>query len=204
MYSRNAAKIRLVAGRFKKSYLTLVTFFFPNRHLSAMNPKEFANIIMPIKDKLYRFALRMLRDPAEAEDVVQEVFIKVWDRRNDLDRYRSLEAWCMTLTRNLSIDKTRSRHNKTRDIEESYGLASPTTSPEKQTELNDTMDQLRQIMHELPDNHRVAIHLRDIEGMSYQEISETMDVSLDLVKTYIFRGRQKIKNELLKTEAYGL
>jgi RNA polymerase sigma factor (sigma-70 family) len=169
-----------------------------------MNPKEFANIITPIKDKLFRFALRMLRNPAEAEDVVQEVFIKVWDRRNELDRYRSLEAWCMTLTRNLSIDKTRSRHNQTRDIEESFGLASPVTSPEKQTELNDTMDQLRQIMYHLPENHRVAIHLRDIEGMSYQEISETMDVSLDLVKTYIFRGRQKIRNELLKTEAYGL
>ena len=70
-----------------------------------MHPAEFTQRIAPMQNKLFRFALRFVADAAEAEDIVQEALIKVWNRRNELDQYRNLEAWCMTVTKNLALDK---------------------------------------------------------------------------------------------------
>ncbi len=170
-----------------------------------MSTQEFTHIIQPIKDKLFRFALRMVKSAEEAEDIVQEVFIKVWNRRDRLDQLQNLEAWCMTLTKNLSIDKMRSKHRFTSDIETTYGLEAPMATPEKQAVLNDALSHVHQIMNkDLSDHQRTAIQLRDIEGLTYKEIGKIMDISIDMVKTNIFRGRKKIKDTLLKNEKYGL
>jgi RNA polymerase sigma factor (sigma-70 family) len=75
-----------------------------------MNWKTFHMNVEAIRNKLFRFAVSMLRDEAEAEDVVQEVVIKLWKQRDQLDRIHNMEAWTMRLTRNLSIDKIRSKH----------------------------------------------------------------------------------------------
>ena len=69
-----------------------------------MSLQTFNETILPIRDKLYRFALRILGNTQEAEDVVQEVFIKVWKKRNEWHTWSNMEAMCMTMTRNLSID----------------------------------------------------------------------------------------------------
>ena len=77
-----------------------------------MDIKQFKSEIIPYKNKLYRFAYRIVGNGAEAEDVVQEVMIKLWNQRGKLHQYNSIEAWCIQMTKNLSIDKTRSKHYK--------------------------------------------------------------------------------------------
>ena len=95
-----------------------------------MTNQEFADIIDEVKDKMYRLALRVVRNPTEAEDVVQEVIIKVWDKRVYFESIENKAGWCMTLTRNLAIDKTRSKHRRTNDIDGYNNLSNNAPTPE--------------------------------------------------------------------------
>ncbi len=155
-----------------------------------------------IKNKLFRFAMSMLKDEAEAEDVVQEVAIKLWKQRQDLEHIQNLEAWTMRLTRNLSIDKIRSKHRRYEPLEKVMDLQEHRPSPAKQTELNDTMHQLKKKIQELPDKQRMVFQLRDIEGMTYQEISDTLDMPISQVKINLFRARQQVRAYLLQNQLY--
>ena len=163
-----------------------------------MNLKAFKKRVLPIKNKLYRMALRITANPAEAEDVVQEVFIKVWEQRDSMDEIQNIEAWCMQMTKNRAIDKRRLRYNQAEGLEKAYGLSSDNHDPGRQAELNDAVGQVKVLMAELPDSQKMAMQLRDIEGMAYQEICETLDMPLNQVKTNIFRARKHIRSKLLQ------
>ncbi|MCH2082454.1 MAG: RNA polymerase sigma factor [Saprospiraceae bacterium] len=169
-----------------------------------MDIREYKTTILPIKNKLYRFTLGIIKDAAEAQDVVQEVLIKVWNKRDELDHINNIEAWCMRLTKNLAIDKLRSKHRRTEDIETTYSLSSNESTPFEQTAVKDSVSKIKNMIADLPQKQKEVILLRDIEGFSYQEISDTLNMSLAQVKTNLFRARQRIKALFLKTESYGL
>ena len=160
--------------------------------------------ILPLKDKLYRFSLRILGNHAEAEDVVQEVMIKIWKDRENLSAIKNLEAWCMRLTKNLSIDKTRGKHFNLNAIPENYDVVQIAAGPQKLAELNDAMDKVKRLMEELPETQKMAMQLRDIEGLSYKEIASILEIGLDQVKVNIHRARKYIRLKLIKEESYGL
>ncbi|MCG8326343.1 MAG: sigma-70 family RNA polymerase sigma factor [Chitinophagales bacterium] len=163
-----------------------------------MDLHTFKTSILPNKNKLYRVALRITGNPAEAEDVVQETLIKVWEKRNDWSRIDNLQAWCMQMVKNRAIDKVRLKANQTENIDTLYSMSSREILPDRKAELSDTVGKVKQLMQQLPDQQRLAMHLRDIEGMSYQEISQVMEISLSQVKTNIFRARKGIKSKLLQ------
>ena len=169
-----------------------------------MNTEAFEHIINGRKNKLFRYALRILLNPAEAEDVVQEVFIKLWDHREQMDNIQNIDHWCLTVTRNLSIDKLRNKHNKTATLDFGTEISSAYANPYKQTLLNDAITQLHELMSKLPQQQRDAVHFRDIEGLSYQEIAENLAATPEQVKTWIFRGRQKLKTAFQKANDHGL
>ena len=162
------------------------------------------NQIWKIKDKLYRFSLRITGNTAEAEDVVQEVYLKVWDKRHDMEEVRNPEAWCMTLTRNLSLDKIKSKHKRTDDISEAYSLSDQSINPGVKTEINDAMTRIKSMMNELPEKQKMVMHLRDIEQMSYEEIVEALDMPMNQVKVNLHRARTTIRERMLSAENYGL
>jgi len=161
-----------------------------------MNLETFKTTVLPAKNKLYRVALRITGNPVEAEDVVQEVFIKVWESRDELEEVGNLQAWCMQMVKNRSIDKIRLKANQTEGIDGLYSMSSEEPMPDRRAELNDAMHQVKELMNQLPEAQRMAMQLRDIEGMSYQEISQALDQSLSQVKTNIFRARKGIKSKL--------
>ena len=130
-----------------------------------MSLQTFTNEVLPLKDKLYRFALRIVKDSPEAEDIVQEIMIKVWNKREDWASWSSLEAMCMTMTRNLAIDRTRSRHRKVTDLPEGYDVVENSATPEQATSSNDMMNHIRQIIDMLPESQKSIIQLRDVEGL---------------------------------------
>lgn len=167
-----------------------------------MNWKTFHMKIEAIKNKLYRFALGMLKDEAEAEDVVQEVVIKLWKQRATIDQIQNLEAWTMRLTRNLSIDKIRSKHRRYEPIETAIGLSANNTLPDKQAELNDSMNQLKKWIKNLPEKQRLVFQLRDIEGLTYKEIEDVLEMPISQVKINLFRARQQVRKYLLKSKLY--
>ena len=166
--------------------------------------EDYKKLVLPIKNKLFRFSLRIVGNVAEAEDVVQEVFIKVWKKRNELESFKNLEAWCMTLTKNLSIDKLRSKHRRVDAIQDNFDMPSQSISPYQATVSNDTISRISKMISLLPEKQRMVMQLRDIEGMSYKEISEILDITLDQVKINLFRARKAVRSQLLNSESYGL
>lgn len=169
-----------------------------------MDIKQFTSEILPYKNKLYRFALRIVGNAAEAEDVVQEVMIKLWKQREKLHEYSNLEAWCVRMTKNLSIDKTRSKHYKMGIIPEGFDISTDHYNPHRVAESQDTMARIKNLINSLPPKQRDVMQLRDIEGLSYKEIEEQLQIPMNQVKVYLFRARKFIKNQLINSESYGL
>ena len=170
-----------------------------------MNLEAFQNRVLPSKNKLFRFAFRMLGSSEEAKDVVQEVLIKVWNGREQMAEIQNMEAWCMRITKNLSLDKLRSQQRRATDlIDEGFEVRQEGLSPHEKTELNESMQKINQMIAALPEKQRQVIHLRDIEGYSYNEICEMLELDMSQVKVSLFRARNAVREKLVKMNAYGL
>ena len=147
----------------------------------------------------------MLGSSEEAKDVVQEVMIKVWNGREQMAEVQNMEAWCMRITKNLSLDKLRSRQRRATDsIDEGFEVRHEALSPHENTELNESMLRINQLIAALPEKQRQVIHLRDIEGYSYNEICEMLELDMSQVKVSLFRARNAVREKLVKMNAYGL
>ena len=161
--------------------------------------------ILPMKNRLYRFSLNIVRDEDLAKDVVQETMIKAWEKRNELKYIQNLEAWCVQVTKNKSLDKLRSKHVKRTDLfEVEFDTRKERDTPEVVLERNNVMTRIKELIAGLPERQREVMQLRDIEGLSYKEIGEALNVDINLVKTNLFRARRKLKEVLIKENAYGL
>lgn len=164
---------------------------------------NFEQLTYSIKDKLFRFSLRITGNQMEAEDVVQEVFIKVWDKRQEMSAVQNPEAYCMTLTKNLSLDKIRSKHRQTIEIGEAVYITDSKSTPYQSIEKADMMGRIKQMMVELPEKQKMVMHLRDIEGMSYDEIAVQLEMPLAQVKVYLHRARNCIREKMMAAEKFG-
>ncbi len=172
-----------------------------------MKKVSFRNDVLPLKNQLYRLALRITLTPEDAEDVVQETMMKVWSRRQQWDQIESMEAFCMAVCRNLALDKTRKMTATEQSIEASEHDTpdfSHAANPEEQAIQKDRLRLVRQIIDSLPEKQRSVMQLRDFEGKSYKEIAAIMDISEEQVKINIFRARQTVKQRFLQSEDYGL
>ncbi|HEY5691466.1 MAG TPA: RNA polymerase sigma factor [Cyclobacteriaceae bacterium] len=170
-----------------------------------MNLEAFENQILPVKNKLFRFALRLLNDMEEAEDVVQEVMIKVWNGRENMHQINNWEAWCMRLTKNLSLDRLRARQRKATDsIGEGFEVKQEGLTPHENAEQTESMVQVNKLIASLPEKQRQVMHLRDVEGYSYKEICDILELDMSQVKISLFRARNVVREKLLKINAYGL
>ena len=158
---------------------------------------DFRNDILPLKNQLYRLALRITLDSAEAEDIVQDTLIKVWNKRDDWDHIDNIEAFCLTICRNLSLDSVKRQSHRNVSLEDA-----PTDSPDsnanpsQQSIANDQLAIVRHIVDALPEKQRSCIQLRDFEGMSYKDIATILSMTEEQVKINIFRGRQTIKSRI--------
>ena len=169
-----------------------------------MKAETYQQLYSAYHDRVYRLALRITKDTAIAEDVAQEVHIKCWKNRGKLEEAASPGAWIMRVTRNLSIDKIRSKRQTTDLDQVAYAAPSTDTSPAKSAELQNMMSILREFVQELPDKQREIFHLREMEGMKYKEISDILEVTIDEVKVSLFRARKKIRKKLISINNYGI
>ncbi len=195
-------------------FLFALIFFFPGCNISfapassfqinadtGMNWTIFQEQIFPIRDKLYRFALRITGNTHEAEDVVQEVLEKIWKTPEaQSEQVLNWEAWCMTLTRNRSLDKARAQTQRRTTTLDGLGeRPGVSTNPAQAVETRDLAEIVRRMMQELPEKQRLVMHLRDIEELSYEEITEVLNISLEQVKVNLHRARKAIREQLNAT-----
>lgn len=171
-----------------------------------MKAISFRNDVLPLKNELYRLALRITLNPAEAEDVVQDTLIKVWNKRDQWNEIDSIEAFSLVICRNLALDKNKRKGHDNLSIEEETNIepVASASNPLEQTLQNDRIEQVRRLINELPEKQRSCIQLRDFEGKSYKEVAEVLNITEEQVKVNIFRARQTIKQRFEKLDQYGL
>ena len=172
-----------------------------------MNWTLFHEQVFPIRHKLYRFALRITGSTHEAEDVVQEVMEKVWKSSEEQNEtVQNWEAWLMTLTRNRSLDKTRSQQTRrTAPMDElRENSLTDGNNTAKTTENRDLANHVRQMMQKLPEKQRLVMHLRDVEELTYEEITEVLGISVDQVKVNLPRARKTVREQMLKLTSVGV
>ena len=176
-----------------------------------MKKVSFRNDVLPLKNELFRLALRITLNRAEAEDIVQDTLIKVWNRREEWNAIDSIEAFSLTVCRNLSHDRnvtvkvkinTAHDHDSLEDVKAAEPLAS--SNPQDRMIQTDKVRLIRQIVDGLPEKQRSCMQLRDFEGKTYKEIASVLDISEEQVKVNIFRARQTVKQKYLKLDNYGL
>ncbi len=165
--------------------------------------ETFKSVIYPVRNKLFRFALRLLGDEEEAKDVVQESMIRIWKNRDKLEEISNPEAWCMTVTRNLALDSLRSHQRKHTEPLDAHQVLMAPILDEDESNIEDRLERVAHIISGLPQKYGEIIHLRDIEGYTYEEISEIMDYKMSHVKVSIHRARKMIKEQLVKMESHG-
>lgn len=170
-----------------------------------MTQLSFRKDVLPLKDKLFRLALRITLDRTEAEDVVQETLIKVWERREQWEQIDSIEAFSYTVCRNLSLDKSRKADKISGSLDQiGADVTDNALSPAQDVMLKDSVLMVRKLLDELPEKQRSCMQLRDFEGKSYKEIATILQISEEQVKVNIFRARQTIKSKFEQADSYGL
>ena len=137
-----------------------------------------------------------MHEQADAKDIVQEVMLSAWEQIKDPFSIKNLEAWCMTATRNRALNLLKKKGRNYEELEGQIGLKSKEISPLKRAEEKEMIGRVRKIIASLPQMQQQVIQLRDMEGFSYKEISEILDIELNHVKVLLFRARKQVKEQL--------
>ena len=167
-----------------------------------MKEISFRDDILPLKDKLYRLALRITLDTAEAQDVVQDTLIRVWNKREEWQKLNSVEAYSMTACRNLALDRSAKAAHLNLQLDEDRDETPTQQTPYEELATRQQLEIVQKLMDRLPETQRSIMLLRDVEGKSYNEIAAILDLSEDQVKVYLYRARQRIKVQFSKIETY--
>jgi RNA polymerase sigma factor (sigma-70 family) len=164
-----------------------------------MTRLEFNNHVLQLSRKLYLVAFRFLKSREEAEDAVQEVFIKLWDKREKLDEYNSIEALATTTIKNHCIDRI--RRSKSMITEEHSGknnLYINEPLPDEMMERAETAQMLDVIIKSLPEAYKEIITMKEIDGLSYEDIARITDQNVNTLRVNLSRARKMIRDEFKK------
>lgn len=155
-----------------------------------MNQETFKLTVFVHKDKLYRFARRILISEDEAYDVVQEILMKLWEKRNQLAEVNSIEAFAMRMVNNECINRLRKF-----DVRENY-KKQVNTENSSQIRTEEIKPIILKLINDLPEKQRRVIHLKDVEEYEIKEIAEVLEMEENAIRVNLMRARQKVKEQL--------
>jgi RNA polymerase sigma-70 factor, ECF subfamily len=187
--------------------------------LTPMNPAEDSTLLAAIIQKneqalatvydkyaplCYNIALRIANDRVAAESILQDAFLKVWDKAGNYDGRGSVAGWIVRITRNQALDWLRHERSRTaqiayswddesEDAERDHAGADPQANPEVQMAVKDTTFRLKQALAQLPSEQRFAVELSFLDGLSHHAIAELTGVPLGTIKTRVRLGLQKLR-----------
>lgn len=163
-----------------------------------MVARDFKTSVLPVSKKLLRFATHFLKDEDLARDVVQDVFLKLWQKREMLAEIENMEAFAMRMTRNHCIDIVRANRVVPIDADTDRKLKEETVDVHSKVELSESAGQIRRLIDRLPDLQRNVMHMRDIEQLSYDEIADITGLQVNAIRVNLSRARKKVRDEFLK------
>ena len=160
-----------------------------------MDAAEFKQRFLPHHSKLYRIAFRLTGDTRDAEDMVQEAYLKLWNKRDELTDILNTEAYCVTLIKNLCYDALR----RTRPDEDGHApeeLNLPTeTNIAREVEQRDEAHQVRRLISRLPEQQKRVMMLRDVNDCSFEEIEQATGLTAVNIRVLLSRARKKIREQ---------
>jgi RNA polymerase sigma factor (sigma-70 family) len=168
-----------------------------------MNQSDFLKVVLPFKDKVFRLAKRLLVSTEEAEDATQELFFKLWKRKEKIGDYKNVEAFAMTMTKNYCYDRLKSKQASNLTLVHS-NYKEKDTSLDKKLEYRDSVNQVHLLIAGLPEQQKIIIQLRDIEQYDFEEICKMLDMKPTAVRVALSRARKTIREELIKKHNYGV
>lgn len=168
-----------------------------------MIARDFKTYILPVSKKLLRFAAQFLKNEDEAKDVVQDVFLKLWQKKDELEKIENVEAFAMRMTRNRCLDVIRSNKNMlVHEITDSK-IKEVTEDVHKKIEFTESATQIKKLIDQLPDLQRKVMYLKDIEQLNYEEIAEITELQINAVRVNLSRARKKVRDEFLRLNKDG-
>ena len=165
-----------------------------------MHVNEFKEKVFPVKDRLYRFALAIVKHREDAEDLVQEVLLKLWTMRSKIEHYNSIEAFAIQMVRNAALNKLKTKERQWVNVE--HANDKPTGShPGEQLEKKEALELVLRTIDELPQQQRWVVLLRDIEGLEMEEIAQLTDMTVNNIRVSLSLGRKRLIQ--LYADLYG-
>lgn len=155
------------------------------------------------KDVVFRFALRLLGNREDAKDIAQDVFEKLWKKRNAMENYGNIEALSIKMTRNLCMDRQRHQSMK-RGKMKTLKNERARFYQETEYDVIELAEITKELITKLPEKQKMIIHLRDVEQYEFEEISEIMGIEIQAIRMNLSRARRTIKEKLEKITNYGL
>ena len=171
------------------------------------DPQAFEELVLKYQDKIYTLAVRMVRDREEAADLAQEAFIRAWQNLGSFQGNSSFGTWLHRLATNVCLDHLRKQARRQEIAtsvsldDENSGWTEPvdvTQDPQRRLEQSQLRQAVEQGLEQLPEHHRRALVMREIAGLSYQEIAGELGVDLGTVKSRIARARMNLRKILLE------
>jgi RNA polymerase sigma factor (sigma-70 family) len=164
-----------------------------------MTRDAFNDIIHRHNRKLFKVAYQIVKNRQESEDVVQEVFMKMWIMKDKLDKYGDVEALAVTMTKNSCIDLLRKwKHISNEKDGSDLQAADPSLSPHDQVVSSETREIMSKIIDDLPGAWKDLVQLREINGLSYGEIAEQKGMNINNLRVVMSRARQMIKEKYIR------
>ncbi len=165
--------------------------------LIEMELETFKITVLPLREKMFNFSRKLAEDTSDAEDVVQEAFLKLWNIRGKLDEYDSVEALAMMIVRNLTLDKLRKRKPQGPELD-NLSLDSGTMNPAERLEQQDAVACVRRLIDRLPSLQQTIIRMKDVEGYEVAEIAEITGTQPEAIRVNLSRARKKIREQYLQ------
>ncbi|MDH6534283.1 RNA polymerase sigma factor [Parabacteroides sp. 52] len=162
-----------------------------------MEFERFKITVLPLREKIMRISLRLIEEKEDAEDIVQEVFLKLWHIRDQLDQYKSVEALAVTMTKNLTLDKIKRQKPQGNESDLFY-LEADTLSPAEQLEQKEAVECIRQLIGQLPSLQQTIIRMKDIEGYELAEIADITGSNIEAIRTNLSRARKRVREAYIK------
>ena len=157
-----------------------------------------------MSNKLLRFALQILQNEDEAKDVLQDIFLKLWQKRDELGKVENIDAFAMRMIRNRCLDVIRSRRTVSLEVVKSHQLPKEESSDTDYLDQANSVNLVKRIISGLPDLQRTVIHLRDIEQLEFEEIADATQLNVNAIRVNLSRARKKVRDEILKIQNYGI
>lgn len=162
-----------------------------------MNSKQFNNQVVSLSDKFFRLAKSILRNTDSAQDAVQDLILKLWEKRDTLEAVENIQAFSMRAMRNLCLDAIRQNRDE-QELPPEVELE--TLNPHQLTEQRDMVSRIRAMIDTLPELQRTIIRMRDVEGMELSEIAFITSLTENAVSVNLSRARQKIRERIFNEQ----